>query len=246
MHIVERNQWGARAPRGSWEHTSWSPGGLLVLHHTASAPLRAGAAQPEEAAQVRAFQRQHQDVNGWVDIGYHFLVAPSGRVYRGRPAEVVGAHCPGWNHQPGVALIGNYDARDPSANQVEAVLALAQRLRSGRVVGHRDNYATSCPGDHAYRVLVEHHLERDLEVVWPPHGDTLELNVAGHPKFPLRGWPAAAGALRAIARDGLRPEPAGAGERHYIEWRGGRWEGARQVTGVARRLVREQLGEEVA
>jgi N-acetylmuramoyl-L-alanine amidase len=45
---------------------------------------------------------------GWRTCGYHICVEPDGEVERGRPLNVVGAHCEGENYDSiGICLIGN-------------------------------------------------------------------------------------------------------------------------------------------
>ena len=92
---------------------------------------------------------------GWNNIGYGYLVAPDGTVYEGRGFEIVAAHSPGKNHEPSVALIGDYSTRPPTEAQHRAVYALKALLDAGDLRGHRENTATSCPGDAAMAKIVK-------------------------------------------------------------------------------------------
>ncbi|MEW6583932.1 MAG: N-acetylmuramoyl-L-alanine amidase, partial [Actinomycetota bacterium] len=102
-----------------------------------------------ECAAMRAIQWFHQKTRKYLDIGYGLVAFPSGRVYQGRPPETAGAHCPGHNHEPSVALAGDYTRTAPSPAQVAAVKALMRHLRCRDIRGHRDGYPTACPGDAA-------------------------------------------------------------------------------------------------
>lgn len=54
-----------------------------------------------------AFRRYHMQVNGWNDIGYHYVILRSGIVEKGRPIEKAGAHCPEANKDSiGICLVG--------------------------------------------------------------------------------------------------------------------------------------------
>lgn len=106
-----------------------------------------------EKAAMRMIQAFHQKTRGWTDIGYHNVVFDSGRVYEGRPPEVVGAHCPGHNHEPSVSLAGDYTTTRPSAAQMASVRELQRERGAQGLKGHRDGFPTSCPGDAAYRAF---------------------------------------------------------------------------------------------
>lgn len=145
MKLVTRSQWGARPPRSIPRHTPWNRSVDLWLHHTAGP-------ETQTPSDIQAF---HQGPSrGWNDIGYNYLIAPDGTVYEGRGREVWGAHSPGKNGQPSVALIGDYSTKRPSDAQHQAVYELRDYLGVGRVRGHRENTATSCPGDAAYSMIV--------------------------------------------------------------------------------------------
>lgn len=85
-------------------------------------------------------------------------------------------------------------------------------------------------------------LEREPDPL--PHGNTLRLVVHGHPKSPWAGWDECRGPLRWIAEHGLAPVPPLAKGDHAIAWRGNVWRGHKDVTNVARHLVRKYLNQE--
>ena len=145
MEFVSRREWGAAAARGS---TPLQPARvtMLVLHHTVSA-----YAGPQS---LRNIQNFHINSNGWADLGYNWLVSPSGTVYEGRGWAVQGAHARGHNASSiGVAYIG--DGRQPVSDAAKfAILRVAaeadRRFGSLRRVGPRDVGSTVCPGDVLY------------------------------------------------------------------------------------------------
>jgi hypothetical protein len=154
LQIVSRSEWGARPPRDR-SPVTWPEGVDLWVHHTTGPTPPESASQDQEASLVRGFQAFHMGPQrNFSDIGYHYLVAPSGRIYEGRGKNVAGAHSPGKNHQPSVALIGDYSAAAPTEAQHRAVHELAEHLRAGDLRGHRENTQTSCPGDAAMNRIV--------------------------------------------------------------------------------------------
>ena len=143
---------------------------LLVVHHTAmkvSGDMRSGIER------VRALYEYHTNSRGWGDVGYHYLVDETGRIYEGKAGGpmVVGGHAYCNNvGSIGVAMLGNFDLEKPSQEQVRAVQWLLHHLadvydipldRSVRfhggiltpIVGHRDLLSTDCPGHYTYGVL---------------------------------------------------------------------------------------------
>lgn len=87
LHIVEREDWNARPPRSGYS----SRGALyhISIHH--GGPV-GGPKYGDAAAQTcRDWQRYHQINNGWIDIGYHFLIGGGGALYEGRPTWALGA-----------------------------------------------------------------------------------------------------------------------------------------------------------
>ena len=134
--VVTRAQWGADESmrKGTPE---FAPLSKLVVHHTVTEND-----DPDPASTVRAVYAYHTRANGWNDIGYHFLVDASGRVYEGRfarsyrPGEtptgedesgrgVVGAHAKGINvGSMGVALLGNFTSAEPREPAVDSLVRL--------------------------------------------------------------------------------------------------------------------------
>jgi len=102
---------------------------------------------------MRGIQNFHQNTRGWNDIGYHYVIMPSGRIYEGRGYGVVGAHCPGHNSEPSVSFAGSYDDHAPTPAAIETLGWLRAYLKAGGYKGHRDGFSTSCPGNALYRII---------------------------------------------------------------------------------------------
>lgn len=158
--VIPREDWGAREPDcyGS-KHDPYR----MTIHHTASPDDDGG----DPAKRMRQMQNYHMDSNGWCDIGYHFVVSQSGKIYQGRPTEKrTGAHVGGHNTgNIGISLIGNFEQQTVNAGQFDATIDIAHwvhdtyniPLDRQHVKGHNEwsGQSTSCPGDNLLNRLGE-------------------------------------------------------------------------------------------
>lgn len=133
--IVSRTVWGADELISTWQPEYAAPK-KFVIHHTVTSD---GGTDP--AATIRAIQYYHAVTLGWGDIGYNYLIDPSGLVYEGRKGgdAVIGAHVARdatcnqsrfgggnveVNFNPGtvgIALLGNYETNQPSQAAIDAL-----------------------------------------------------------------------------------------------------------------------------
>ena len=163
--VVTAAEWGATPPRaplarlGPLEH--------LVLHHSAYPTARLGGRTlAAEARHVREIESWHLD-RGFLAIGYHFVVSPSGRIFRGRPLDRIGAHVKGHNvGTVGICLMGDFEAERPTEAALAALRHVREQLVPGGAAlplrGHRDHrgQATACPGRHLADWLRRHERPR--------------------------------------------------------------------------------------
>lgn len=132
MQIIEESYGfsGTLSNRGKTDY--------IVLHHSAGH----GTPQSIHAEHLRA---------GYVGIGYHFYIRKDGSVYRGRPINVTGAHCLGYNSKSvGVCFEGNFENEEMTEKQKESGKELLEYLKKlypkAYVKRHKDLNATLCPG----------------------------------------------------------------------------------------------------
>ena len=119
----------------------------IVLHHSAGAD---GIARDFDA-----MKKYHMEHNGWRDIGYHWVVERINGVLTaipGRAESDTGAHCPGRNVDGiGVCLVGDFTNAPPDEEQYAFVAKLCKGIMARHPIqeigGHRDYYATACPGN---------------------------------------------------------------------------------------------------
>ena len=166
--ICTRSCWGARAPS-----SSISQMGALnraIIHHTANAGEFNTTSLAASQANVRNNQNYHMDVNGWSDIGYHFLFDKLGNVFEGRSGSMSsrprGAHDGVNDDSFGFSNMGYFhpphNQSPPTTMRNKVYDTIAWRMPNGysangsgsyggntvgRLDGHRSAKATACPGD---------------------------------------------------------------------------------------------------
>ncbi|MDX1740834.1 MAG: N-acetylmuramoyl-L-alanine amidase, partial [Rhodothermales bacterium] len=174
--LITRAEWQAEPFIGSPVPLANPSYQYMTFHHAAG--FSATTLQ-EGLAQVKAIQDLHQNVRGWSDIGYQFVVDRSGRLYQGRPfldnsttlsqtpRLALGAHVGGANTgNIGICLLGCYHPPEGSFCRDEittasydtyvqtlAFLSENYGVDPGRIRGHRDFSSTACPGDNNYALL---------------------------------------------------------------------------------------------
>lgn len=150
LDIITRAEWGARRRKSSPDTVRPVDRRAVMVHYSTGEEL----GREDTAEWVREIQSYHMDTHGWQDIGYNFLVDREGRVFEGRGWDAVGAHCAGYNTPAvGVCFLGDDDpGQDVPDVARAAIVAIGQEAerRAGHdlaQLGHRDKYATACPGD---------------------------------------------------------------------------------------------------
>jgi len=130
--------------------------GMITVHHDAlnAARLRGWNASIERLNSIR---RSHIERGPtWVDIGYHYVIDPEGRVWEGRPVSIEGAHVANTNdHNLGIMLMGNFMEHRPTQAQLNcldgfiAAQMRGYRVPMSKVSTHREfrSAKTECPGD---------------------------------------------------------------------------------------------------
>ncbi len=157
LKVIARDDWGARranprrmtALRGTWSR--------ITVHHSAEASSDPNGGTLEDSKRtLRLVQKYHLEDPGhlWGDIGYHYLIDSSGRIFEGRELDWQGAHAGGSNNQQniGICLLGNFEQQAPRAQATKSLELLLDHLcrehdiPSARVYPHRTFGTTACPG----------------------------------------------------------------------------------------------------
>lgn len=147
--VVPAADWGAvaaPAPLQAPQHITH-----LTVHHQGEL-WREGADVP---AYLRRLQRWSREAKGWSDVPYHYIVAPDGTVYAGRPTALPGDTNTEYDPQGHlqVMLLGNFEVQSPTAAQWQGTVRLLAQLMArhglppAALGAHRHHSAqTVCPG----------------------------------------------------------------------------------------------------
>lgn len=158
LHIITREEWGARAPKSPADNLSIKPAPYVIIHHSAGASCNTQAACQ---LKMKGIQNYHMDNKNWFDIGYNFVVGEDGNVYEGRGWGKKGAHSIPYNNKSiGICILGDYRSRTPNVAAVEAISKLIaygvsnNEIKSDyKLLGHRQTWATNCPGDDLFAMI---------------------------------------------------------------------------------------------
>lgn len=118
----------------------------IIVHCTATP-----AGREVTVADIDRWHRQR----GFDCIGYHYVVYLDGSVHTGRPVEMQGAHCKGYNATSiGVCYVGGLDnagkpcdtrTDEQRASLRELLVILCTEYKGAKVYSHRDFAAKDCP-----------------------------------------------------------------------------------------------------
>ncbi|MGK4583494.1 peptidoglycan recognition protein family protein [Kitasatospora sp. HPMI-4] len=162
MQFVTRAQWGAVPPSSDWTYIASTDGVKIHYEGTEVPADLTGADQHGRCAgRVRDIQASHManTSEGWIDIAYNAVVCPHGSVFEGRGLH----HKTGANgnsalnaaHYAVCAMVGDSGLTEPTDDMLgglrDAIEWFQQQGGAGdQIEGHRDGYATDCPGDPLY------------------------------------------------------------------------------------------------
>jgi N-acetylmuramoyl-L-alanine amidase len=151
MRLLTRAEWGA-----TYDVNQRPPMVLPVahafLHHSVTVPSNDPAGDMRHIEQI--------DIGRFGYPSYSWVIHPTGVVLEGMGTHI-GAHTINNNSTSfGVCLIGNYENDTPTQPALDAcVTLLAARIAQGHLTsdfqlfGHRDVYATACPGANLYPLI---------------------------------------------------------------------------------------------
>ncbi|MFF4495524.1 peptidoglycan-binding protein [Streptomyces sp. NPDC001546] len=184
MQLVTRAQWGAREPDNG--HTPVASNRGVKVHYLGSS-YTAGD-HDTCAPYMRRIQRDHMDGNGWADFAYNFAVCEHGYVFEGRGLNAQNAANGNTtlnrNHFAVVAFVGSSGHTKPTDAQVQGIRDAIAYLRAhgagDEIRGHRDGYATDCPGPALYALVQSGALE--------PGGSNPDPDPQGFAPFPGTAW----------------------------------------------------------
>lgn len=104
---------------------------------------------------AREIQQWHVQ-QGWLAIGYHFVIRRNGTVENGRPHDVIGSHVKNYNSRAlGICLAGGIDDKGQPQNNFTPeqfaslkllLVAYKRQYPQAQIVGHHDlDAGKACP-----------------------------------------------------------------------------------------------------
>jgi hypothetical protein len=170
--MIEQSEWREGLPDPSYERINTTVHNVIV-HHSAGSNT-----DTNYTGIVRNIYIYHTEIRGWSDIGYNYLVAPDGSIFKGRDPgnleqdNVLGAHfCASNSGTIGICVMGTYTEISPAPEAISS-LRLLVNWKLGKdsldpagtyphvlnaalpvIAGHRDGCATECPGEMLYQLL---------------------------------------------------------------------------------------------
>lgn len=133
--VIAREGWWGDLPPDELE-PDYTPQQIDITHAAVHHTVTANE-PPDPPQVVRQIWDWHVNDNGWLDIGYNFLVDHNGSIYQGRynpwleDIDVRGAHAGNANSKSvGIALLGQFEpganpqVGDPAANALDALIKM--------------------------------------------------------------------------------------------------------------------------
>jgi hypothetical protein len=167
--IIPRSQW---APDLPWNWGACPAGpqyayvANAIVHHTVNSN---NYGPGESVGIMRGIWAYHVQSLGYCDIAYNFLIDNYGVPFEGRlggiDQPVIGAHALNWNTgTTGIAILGTFSSVLPSNATLGTLEDLIRwkfkvhgvnpfEVDYAHILGHRDTYATECPGQALYNGL---------------------------------------------------------------------------------------------
>lgn len=116
--------------------------------------VHCSATKPSQNVGVREIRQWHKE-QGWLDVGYHYIIKRDGTVEAGRDEGAVGSHAKGYNSTSvGVCLVGGIDDNGkPEANftpeQMTALrkllVELLDKYQGAKLMAHHEVAPKACP-----------------------------------------------------------------------------------------------------
>lgn len=98
----------------------------IIVHHTGGTK-----ADPLADTSHHTFEtvKNYHISKGWGNIGYHWFIEKSGKIFKGREETQYGAHTIGMNDKSiGICLAGNFDTTLPTEAQEKSLITMYETL----------------------------------------------------------------------------------------------------------------------
>ena len=156
MKIIHRKDWGAIPNK--YDFKQHNPNKITIHNIGSSETPIIGKFKRIES--IQSIDKYHVKTRGWNAIGYHFIIAPNGDIYEGRPENVVGAHVKNNNTgNIGINIYCNSNVEIPTELQIlklkELLVYLTEKynISDKSIYGHNQLGNTDCPGTNIEQML---------------------------------------------------------------------------------------------
>ena len=147
------SDWGSVEPPGTGSYKSRPQSTIrgITVHHQGEHWV----AGNDVAAYLRRLQQWSRQARAWIDVPYHFIIAPDGAVYTGRSLSWAGDSNTDYDTlgEVQLMLLGNFEEQQPTAEQLRstvgmlALLMAEHGLTADSIRAHRHHTGqTVCPG----------------------------------------------------------------------------------------------------
>lgn len=155
--VIPRIRWTSRQPDLA-EINPMLPVKYITVHHEGMEAFTDTSTSGTIARLQRVWNGH--DGRGFGDIGYHYIVDRSGRIWEGRSLKYQGAHVRSHNEgNIGVMCLGNFDEQKVSDLQRQALehqlrfLAAKHKVKRRNIKTHQEWNPTACPGRDLQRLM---------------------------------------------------------------------------------------------
>lgn len=157
--MIKRDEWTDTKPQTTImkEATGYD---RLTIHHTGDT-IKSLADENSVRFALLNILNDHNNRN-FGDVGYHFVIAPDGKVWQTRSMAYEGAHVSGQNsNNLGVMILGNFESNQPTDGQISTMILMANAMcerfsiKKHRLFGHRDIGHSICPGRNLYEEVLK-------------------------------------------------------------------------------------------
>jgi len=165
LPVIKRAEWGSASI-----DTSFSTHKIkyITVHH-GGVEYKKGEDPYKHVKDLQTWSRKEKK---WVDIPYHFMISPDGKIFEARPVNIPGDT--NTEYDPtGHALVevmGNFEVQEFPKAQYKSMIGLIKFLSEkfdvpvNRIKTHRDySNMTVCPGKNVYKLFTDGTIEKALK-----------------------------------------------------------------------------------
>ncbi|HVK97596.1 MAG TPA: peptidoglycan recognition family protein [Flavisolibacter sp.] len=163
--IIPRSEWNAAEPLPYKKHV---PVRITVHHEGTRLEVTDDAARKIKAIQTWGMGPERK----WVDIPYHFLIAPDGKIYEGRNVFTVGETATEYDPTGHLLItcLGNLEQQEVPEAQLKSLINLVAytsreyNIPYQTIATHRDySKQTTCPGKNLYQYFQNGYIKEEVK-----------------------------------------------------------------------------------